>query len=372
MMAAQKVVLFVLCVHIYVLYIKLQCGIFDGNNTDLKKNTFNTVGIIGCIKSLRFQNKLYHWTEKSIHRSALFLFLLLACRDTEVNPGPGQTDKGFSIYQQNLRGLWNNKEVVEHFINQKNIKIFGVTETLLLSTTPNSFLQIRGYTFERKDRIKTRGGIAVYIKGGINYLHRNDLVCDEIEAIWLEILVGRGNSFLIRIMHRPPNTSKRIHKNFEQKLADILNNISLLNKETIIIGDLNCNYLDNKNNVSIKDLFQLRGYQQIIKTATRIAKNSSTLVDVILTNRPDNVINVDSIISSLSNHDVIKYVWKVNNIKFNPRTIKCRDYKNCGQTTVSAELSDVNWNIVYHTPDPDMASNNLQQILSELLIDTLH
>ena len=127
----------------------------------------------------------------------------------------------------------------------------------------------------------------------------------------------------------PPlrNTSDHLHKNSEQKLANILHNISLLNKETIILEDLNCNYLDNKNNVSIKDLFKLCGYKKIIKTATMIANNSSTLTDVILTNRPDNVINANSIISSLGDH-VIKCVRKLNDIKFNQRMIKCRDYKN--------------------------------------------
>ena len=159
-------------------------------------------------------------------------------------------------------------------------------------------------------------------------------------------MVEGGNSFLIGIIYRPLNT-KHLHKNFEQKLANILNNISLLNIETIILGDLDCNYLDNKSNVSIKDLFKLRGYKEIIKTATRIAKDSSTLIDMILTSRPDNVINVNSIISSLRDHNVFKCVRKLSNIKFNPRTIKCRDYKNYNQTTVSAELSVVNWDIVY-------------------------
>ena len=199
-------------------------------------------------------------TEKSIYRSALFLLLLLACGDIEFNPGPGQADKGFSIYQQNLRGLWNNKEVLEHFINH-------------VSSPPLSL----------------------------------------------------------------PNTSKHFHKNFEKKLATILNNILLLNKETIILGDLNCNYLGNKSNVSLKDLFKLHGFKQIIKTARRIAKCSSTLIDVILTNRQD-VLNANSIISSLSDYNVIKCVRKINNIKFNPRIIKCRDYKNYDQTNLSCKL----------------------------------
>ena len=90
-----------------------------------------------------------------------------------------------------------------------------------------------------------------------------------------------------------------------------------------------------------------------------IANNSSTLTNVILTNRPDNVINANSIISSLGDHNVIKCVRKLNDIKFNPRMIKCRDYKNQEQTTVSAELSVVNQSMVYNAPDLDMAWNNL-------------
>ena len=195
-----------------------------------------------------------------------------------------------------------------------------------MSTTPKSFLPIKGYIFERKDIIKTGGGIAVYIKVGITYLRQKYLEYDEIEAIWLEILVEKENSFIIGIMYSLPENIKTLTQKFKQTLANIL--ISLPNKETVILGDLNCNYLDNKNNLLIKDLFKLRGYKETIKTATWIAKDSSTFIDVILTNPPHNMINANSIISSLSDHNVIKWVNKLNNIKLNPRTIKCRDYKN--------------------------------------------
>ena len=195
-----------------------------------------------------------------------------------------------------------------------------------MSTTPKSFLPIKGYIFERKDIIKTGGGIAVYIKVGITYLRQKYLEYDEIEAIWLEILVEKENSFIIGIMYSLPENIKTLTQKFKQTLANIL--ISLPNKETVILGDLNCNYLDNKNNLLIKDLFKLRGYKETIKTATWIAKDSSTFIDVILTNPQHNVINVNSIVSSLSDHNVIKWVNKLNNIKLNPRTIKCRDYKN--------------------------------------------
>ena len=129
----------------------------------------------------------------------------------------------------------------------------------------------------REKAIKTGGGITVYMKEGITYLHLNDLECDEIEAVWLEILVERGNSFLIGIMYCPLNTSKHLQKFTNILLTEVpnlLNNMSLLNKETMILGDLKCNYLDNKNNVLINNLFKLRSYEKIIKIATRITKDS--------------------------------------------------------------------------------------------------
>ena len=79
------------------------------------------------------------------------------------------------------------------------------------------------------------------------------------------------------------------------------------------------------------------------------------------------MINANSIIFSLRDHNGIKCVRKLSNIKFNLRTIKCRDYKNYDQTTISVELSVENWDIVYNTPEPDMTWNNLQQILSETI-----
>ena len=44
----------------------------------------------------------------------------------------------------------------------------------------------------------------------------------------------------------------------------------------------------------------------MIKTATTITKDSSILISVILTNQPDNVIHTNFIVSSPSDHRVIK------------------------------------------------------------------
>ena len=65
-------------------------------------------------------------------------------------------------------------------------------------------------------------------------------------------MVERGNSFLVGIMYRPPKTSKHLYKKFEQKLANIVSNILLLKRETIILGDLNAIILTTRTMYKLK------------------------------------------------------------------------------------------------------------------------
>ena len=60
------------------------------------------------------------------------------------------------------------------------------------------------------------------------------------------------------------------------------------NKEIIIIGDINCNYLNKNNNKDVKELFTLNGFIQLVNDPTRITDRTETLIDVILSTKPEN------------------------------------------------------------------------------------
>ena len=54
--------------------------------------------------------------------------------------------------------------------------------------------------------------------------------------------------------------------------------VSTENKETIIMGDLDCNYQDKTDHKELKDLLSSFGMKQMIKAPTRITRLSSTLI----------------------------------------------------------------------------------------------
>ena len=104
----------------------------------------------------------------------------------------------------------------------------------------------------------------------------------------------------------------------DQLILEQLETVNRLNKEVIIMGDFNINYLSNATNLNIKRSFNNLGLTQIIKTATRINEGSSTSVDVIFTNKAANVTNASSFPLSFSDHDMIGCMRKINIIKYNP------------------------------------------------------
>ena len=68
----------------------------------------------------------------------------------------------------------------------------------------------------------------------------------------------------------------------------IIDEVNADNKEIIIIGDLNINYLKNDNHRNLKDNIALLALNQIANKPTRVKKDSETLIDRILTNHPGN------------------------------------------------------------------------------------
>ena len=93
---------------------------------------------------------------------------------------------------------------------------------------------IRGFDFESKSRSNgdaSGGGVGAYIKNGIPYTRRVDLETHDLEIVWLETNSKNCKSFVIRVLCRPPYSSKYSNKNFLKTLSDVLNKLSYEDKK---------------------------------------------------------------------------------------------------------------------------------------------
>lgn len=111
-------------------------------------------------------------------------------------------------------------------------------------------------------------------------------------------------------------TSKKGSFFFYSLVQYVLGNALSEGKEVIITGDFNCDFLPNRTPISeckhLKALLRNLNLKQLIKEATRITQNSSTLLDLIASNIPQNIRDCGVISTSFSDHELVYCICKLN------------------------------------------------------------
>ena len=300
-------------------------------------------------------------------RKSLLLVMLLICGDIESCPGPTNiadfcNSKGLNVVHQNIRGLLNNFSNLEAFVSMPGTKIdvISLSETHIVDgdfSDNDELFNLPGYTFVKRNRKSGKGGgVAAFVKNGLNFKRREDLETTSLESLWLEIIFTKSKSVLIGCFYRPPVGSNYLPHNYNALFNDHVEQIvEKGRKEIIMLGDFNINYRDKNCDKEFKSIVNTLGFSQLVDKATRITHTSSTLIDLILSNRPENISTISVFTTSFSDHDMVGCVRKLNNIKYPMRSIKCRDYSKYNHENLSNDVKKINWEPVYKSSDVNSA-----------------
>ena len=125
---------------------------------------------------------------------------------------------------------------------------------------------------------------------------------------------------------------------------------SSFNVDMIIAGDLNVNCLKSGENGNYIDyICELFDLKQLIKEPTRVTVNTMSLIDVIMTSMPEKHSTSQVFKITLSDHYLV-YTDLSYTMKFKPKEIKCRSFKNVEVNNFVNELSQSLENINYEQP----------------------
>ena len=121
--------------------------------------------------------------------------------------------------------------------------------------------------------------------------------------ITIRLAIPHVRPILIITGYRPPDSEVKLFDDFEKNLRSL----DAETHESIIMGDMNCDYLKSNNNNTkhIKIVFHIYGYTQMIGEPTRTADHSKTFIDYVDTNRPDCVSDQGVLLCGISNYDVV-------------------------------------------------------------------
>ena len=106
------------------------------------------------------------------------------------------------------------------------------------------------------------GGVAVYVHESISHKIRSDLMPDNLEVVTLQIANSKLKPFIVTSLYRLLGKSVSYFNDMEALLTSLDSD----NKEAIIMGDTNCDFLDSSINdpKNLKRVLSLHNLTQII------------------------------------------------------------------------------------------------------------
>ena len=131
-------------------------------------------------------------------------------------------------------------------------------------------------------------------------------------------------------------------------MVDTIEKAHNTDKHMVILGDMNYNYtFDESMSESpiclLENMFLLK---QLIDTPTRVTENSSSLIDIILSNEPNLHVMSGVYKTSISDHYLVHTKIVSNIIKTNHKVIRFRDYNKFDAIACINDFNQIYTNIM--------------------------
>ena len=252
--------------------------------------------------------------------------------------------RGLHFLHININSILSKIEEVKIIALKTNATVIGISESKLDESVLNSEISIPSYNILRCDRNRNGGGVLCYVKNTICYNQREHF-SNEFENIFFDILLPNTKPILVGNIYRPPD-----QLGFLEKLSNaILNAQNFDSQEVYILGDFNIDLSKKGRSISnsikkYREFCAQHGLKQLIKNPTRITKNTSTILDHILTNSEDKIFQVDTLDIGLSDHQLIYCTRKkCKEITDTKTYIKYRSLKNYSPEILKAKLQNLSF-----------------------------
>ena len=269
--------------------------------------------------------------------------------------------KGLNVCHWNVQHLTDSKlEEIRVLLTSPNNKeekpdILILTETFCSVKVPDSLHSTPGYQIYRKDRIgKSGGGILANVNVSLQGNRREDLEEIDLECLWLDTHPYKlKRPLLIGGIYHPPSyeDDKRLGKNFE--------NAWLLNRDIIILGDFNIDFLSTEKfqkHLLVKAMRNL-SKSQLVHVIIRPVSNSC--LEHIWSSHLECLYNVRNMSSGMSNHLPFnvnrKFLCLTNNGK--QHTITYGNVKSLNKEQFVLSLHEPPWDCVFVFEDANAHCN---------------
>jgi hypothetical protein len=181
----------------------------------------------------------------------------------------GRLQDKFFITHINVRSILPHIDELRLIFKDNSPAVIAITETWLDDSVADSEVEIYGYSLHRLDRCNKRGGgVALYLSNNLKYIRKSELE-EGPEALWMQVELNNIR-YLIGCVYRAPDESLEVF----DYMDDVLRYATRNNLEVIILGDVNCDYLNAslKQSVRLNEFILENDLEQLIKEPTRVKR----------------------------------------------------------------------------------------------------
>ena len=316
--------------------------------------------------------------------------MLIVSGSIEVHPGPRSNHQlnQFSFAFWNLNSLVARDGArlsqIEALIANTNFHIFGICESSLSKDIPNEKIKIHGFSPSpfRADcpniQDHRKGGVALYYRENLPIKERLDLLSGLEETIIAEIELKNKKSIFYILSYRSPSQNKEEYVAYFKKIESVCVTISKLKPSGIILcGDFNARsplFWDNESTETpegkiLSDFMMLNYMEQLINEPTHLPDNSSTCIDLILTDQPDAFVD-SGVIASLDDHCKHQIIY--GKLNFNtpcppPYKRTIWEYKKADIQAIELSFQLIDWNILFQNLSADDTATKFTKTLTDIM-----
>ncbi len=187
-------------------------------------------------------------------------------------------------------------------VYQFDFDVIAISESWLKDNTREDALDLAGYQQPIcKNRASRGGGVMLYVKEEIGAIHRTDLESNDTELLWVE-LRPNNKKVLFGTGYRPPGMTALQVDSFIESFSQQTENVLNENPDTlIIVGDFNdrCVHWDDRHGDSemglkFYNLLNDLNLFQLVDEPTRYTETGASLLDLIITDSPGFMDNIDT------------------------------------------------------------------------------
>lgn len=261
----------------------------------------------------------------------------------------------------NIESLTANKTQLKWVINQWKPAIICLVETRITDDLEKHEIEINGYkAVHTLSHSRHTGGASIYVKENLRFKTIISEILDKnMWIIGINICINKQKYTILNLYHSPNSSDGDFLDKIEQIMIEYTEKPGTL----IITGDFNINLArETTYSKRLNNLIQKNALYQIVKQFTRVTQNSSTIIDLIITN-DKNLEHQIHHTPKITDHSILTINFSF--IENKQETQRVRDMNKFNEMQFQLDLIEYTWPENLKTTNEK--ANHLVQIVTEKL-----